>query len=63
MKKIAGDIIILHMCTKNHNNAMYGSWEMERDGQNFLSFWTVLCPFTHLTTKKFKILKNWQKKP
>ena len=25
MKKIAGDITILHMCTKNHNQMRYGS--------------------------------------
>ena len=25
MKKFAGDIIILHMCSKNHNHIMYGS--------------------------------------
>ena len=117
MKKIAGDIIILHMCTKNHNHMMYGSWDMECDRQNFLSlwtvfallppygpkkskfwknekntwsyyyftnvyhkwqscdvqffryrvqqtkflsFWTVFCPFTPLTTRKIKILKNWK---
>ena len=27
---------------------------MEHDGQNFLSFWTVFCPFTP-TTQKMKI--------
>ena len=25
MKNIAGDIIILHICTKNYNHMMYGS--------------------------------------
>ena len=47
MKKITGDIIILDMCTKNHNHMMYGSWNIECDRQNFLSLWTVFCPFTH----------------
>ena len=31
-----GDIIILHMCTKNYDQMMYGSWDMDaivRDGQ------------------------------
>ena len=37
-KKIPGDVIILHMCTVNDNHMMYGSWDMKRDGQNFLSF-------------------------
>ena len=46
MKKLAGDIIILHMCTINNNHLMYGSWDIERVGQNFLSFWTIFCPFT-----------------
>ena len=30
-KKIAGDIIILHMCTKNHNHMRYSSWDKEWD--------------------------------
>ena len=33
------------------------------DGQNFLSFSTVFCPFTPLTTWKIKILKIWKKMP
>ena len=61
MKKTPEDIIILQMCTINDNHMMYGSWDMEHDGQNFLSFWTVFCPFTPLTTWKIKILKNWKK--
>ena len=31
MKKTPGDIIILHMCTKNDDAMIYGSWEMVRD--------------------------------
>ena len=37
MKIFAGDIIILYMCTKNHNHMMYGSRDKE----------CVFCPFTH----------------
>ena len=37
---------------------MYGSWDMEGDGQRFWSFWTVFCPFTLLTTQKSKFWKN-----
>ena len=62
MKKIAGDIIILHMCTKNHNHMMYNSWDMEWDRQNFLSFWAIFCPFTPLTIYKIKIFKKSKKK-
>ena len=40
---------------------MYGSWGVERDRQNFLSVWAILCPFTPLTTQKIKILKKWKK--
>ena len=40
-EKTPGDIIILHKCTINDNHMMYGSWDKKRDGQNFLSFWTV----------------------
>ena len=62
MKKTPGDIIILHMCTINDNHMMYGSWDMERDRQNFLSFWTIFCTFIPLTTQKIKILKIWKKR-
>ena len=46
LKKTTGDIIILHMCTKNDNHMMYGSWDVKCNELNFLSFWTVFCPFT-----------------
>ena len=59
-KKAPGDMIILHMSTKNHLNMMYVC-ETECDSQNFL-FWAFFCPFTPLTTQKIKILKL-RKKP
>ena len=31
MKKTSGDIIILHMCTKNYDQIMYISWNMVYD--------------------------------
>ena len=62
MKKIPGDIIILHMCTIIHIYMMYGSWKMESNRYNFLSFWAIFCPFTQLATWKIKILKKWKKK-
>ena len=58
MKKVGGDIIILHMCTKNHNHMMYDCWDTEWDGQNFLSFWAIFCPFSSLKNQNFKIEKN-----
>ena len=62
-EKTLGDIIILRMCTIYDNHMMYGFWDMERDGQYFLSFWTVFCSFIPLTTRKIKLLKKWKKKP
>ena len=47
-----GDIILLHMCTKNK--------DMECDRQNCLSFWAIFCPFTSKTTRKIKILEKWK---
>ena len=50
MKKVTGDGIILHMCTKNHNHMMYSSWDMEYDRQlfvilgHFLPFYPTIDP-------------------
>ena len=41
---------------------MSGSWATEGDGQNFLSVWVILCPFTPLTICKIKILKKLKEK-
>ena len=57
MKKTPEDIIILHFHTKNDDHMMYGSWNMECDRHNFLSFWTTFCPFTSLTAWKIKLKK------
>ena len=54
---------ICTMCTMNENHMMYNSWDMKRDRQNFLSFWTTFCPFTTLPTSKIKILKKIKKLP
>ena len=63
-KKTPGDIIILHMCTKNYDQMMYGSWDMVRDRCNcYFSFWAIFCPFTLLTAQKIKISKKWKKAP
>ena len=49
---------ILHLHTTNDDYMMHGSQDMERNRQNFLSFWTIFCPFVLLTTRKIKILKK-----
>ena len=44
MKQTAEDIIILQTCTINDSHMIYGSWDMQCNGQNFLSFGTVFRP-------------------
>ena len=58
LKKTPGDIIILHTCRINDNHMMYSSWDMKHDEQNFLSFWTIFCLFTPLTTQNIKIMQK-----
>ena len=40
LKKVLGDIIILHMCTINENHMIYGSWDMEHN-----EFFVILDSF------------------
>ena len=61
LKKTLGDITILHICTLNDNHMMYGSWDVEWDRQNFLSFWNAFHPFNPLWAQKIKILKKRKK--
>ena len=61
MKKFAGNIIILHMCTKNHSHMMYSSWDIECNRQNVLSLWTIyalLLPYGPINSKCWKNKKN-----
>ena len=46
MKKIAGDIIILYMCTKNHNYMRHSSSDTEwnRIFSHFGPFFSLLLP-------------------
>ena len=39
-----GDVIIIHMCTKNHDHMMYASWDMECNSYNFLPFYPTIDP-------------------
>ena len=61
IKKTSGDVIVLHMCTKNKNHVTYASWDMKLDRQNFLSIWNIFCCFAPLTIWKTKIFKKWKK--
>ena len=58
-----GDIIILNMCTINCNHMMYGSWNIDCERHNFLSFWTISSPFIPQTTPKIKIKNIIKKMP
>ena len=59
------DIMILQMCTTNGSHMMYGSWDMECNGQNVLSFWTTFLPFYSPNNSKnqyFEKMKKEKKK-
>ena len=56
-QKHARDIIILQMCTKNHDHMMYSSWDME-----WVMFRTIFCPFTP-RPPPFPSPNNLEKKP
>ena len=62
-KKTPGDISILHLCNANDDHMMHGSWDIERDRQNSVSFWTIFWTFMllPLTTQRIEILKRWKK--
>ena len=51
-----------HVYHKRDNHMMYGSWDMERDGHNFLSFWTVL-PFYPPNNPKNQNFEKMKKAP
>ena len=61
-RKTPGDIIILHLCTKDLDDIIYSSWDIECDRLklvilgHFFSFYPPL-----VKTQKIKILKKWKK--
>ena len=54
MKKAFGDVIILNLCNKRHNQMMYADSDMACNRHNFLSFFSF---FTPPLTPKIKIWK------
>ena len=50
-----------HMSSLNDNHCMHDFEDMEQNGQNFLSYWTVFCPFTSVGTHKITILEEKKK--
>ena len=64
MKKIPGDVIILHKYTTNFYHMVYCSWNRTHDRCNcYFSFWAFFCPFTLLTCLENKNFKKMKKKP
>ena len=58
MKKTLGDIIILHISTKNYDQMMYGSWDMAHDRCNwYSSFWAIFSYFFHFSYCNFYTYK------
>ena len=50
-KKHAGEIIILHVCTKSHNHMSYNSWDMECNRHNY---WPQKLKFGESVKKPWK---------
>ena len=61
MKETAGNIIILHKCTKNHDHMLYCSLDIACNECTYFSFWAIFCPFTLLTAWKINTFKKWKK--
>ena len=55
IKQACKNVIILLMCTKNHNHMMYASWDMECDRQNFVTL-GHFCIFSPQTNPKMTII-------
>ena len=68
MKKALGDIIILHICTKNYGQVLYGSWDMVCERQtDWQKKWhiEVGAPPNNSKTHCYalKTFCNWKKIP
>ena len=60
--KKPGDIVILHMCTKNDNYIMYGSWEIEHHDRIFYHFKPFL-PFYPTNNPKIQDFEKTKEAP
>ena len=61
MNKPSGDVIILHLCNKNHNHMMYASWDMECGRHIFCHFGPFFALLTLYWLWKLKFGKNVKK--
>ena len=62
LKKKPRDTILLHLCITNDNHIMYGSWDMECNWQNFLSFWVIFLAFSPTNNLKNQNFEKMKKK-
>ena len=62
MKKLPGDIIMLHKCTKNHDHMLLCSWDMTSDGCNFYFHFRLFFALLPPNNPKNQIKKK-RKKP
>ena len=63
-RKIPGDIIILHMCTKNLDGMIYNSWDIWRARLQLVIlgyFLTSPSPSVPLKLEKSEFKKKWKK--
>ena len=62
-RKTPGDIIILHLCTKNLNDIICSSWDIERDRLKLVILGTFLpfYPPTNAKNQNFKKIKKTNK--
>ena len=56
-KESSGDVIILHMCSKNHDHIMYASWDIECKRQYFV-IWVIFCSLPHYWPENLKLWEN-----
>ena len=59
-KNASGDVIILNLCNKKHDQMMYAYSDTEFN-RHFLLFYAIFCSFTPLVTPKIKIWKKCKK--
>ena len=63
MKKIPGDIIILHYCTKKHDHMLYSSWDKACDGCNLFFTLGYFLPFYPSNSWRNQNLEKVKKTP
>ena len=55
MKKVSGDVIILHVCTKNHDHVVYASWDIECGNIIFCNFGPFFTLFLTIDSENYNL--------